>query len=201
MVERAIGSRAGGLGSLVGVEQAEMLSELFETAVTGPLLLLAGGRVFGQQQASQLSPVIVDRPRVGLDGHSLRTLPNATGCQHPFTDVDHAHATDTNRFQARVVAQRGNLDSCRPGRLPDRCSGRDAEGLSVDCQFDHGGVGDHVRGTSSGKCSSIERTGIRATWPSPQIEVCSSVWPSSGSSLSTSGAADPSATDSSRPTA
>ena len=138
------------MGRLIGSEQAEVMSELFQVAVAGSPLPLAGGRVLGQQQTCQLPPVVVDRLRIGLDRHPLGTLADAAGCQHPFSDIAHAHAADTDRFQVRVVAQCGDVDPRRSGRLPDRCSGRDTDGLTVDCQFEHGGVGDHVRGTSSG---------------------------------------------------
>src|SRR5262249_41915336 len=96
----------------------------------------------------------------------------------------------------------GNLDPQVAGHLPDRPPRTHGDLVAVDLQRDSiGGRYGRCRcahpnrgvyaprspaslvfvppGTLPGKCLSIERIGLRATWPRPQIDVWESVSPSS----------------------
>jgi hypothetical protein len=60
-------------------------------------------RIVGQKQLGQGPAAILYLLRVGDDVHTVRHFAH-TGCrQHPFANIDDAHATDAHGSQSRFV--------------------------------------------------------------------------------------------------
>ena len=60
-----------------------------------------------------------------------------TGCgQHALTDIDHAQPTDTNGFEIRRMAKRGDFNVRLTSRFPDARPCGNGHGFAIDHQTD-----------------------------------------------------------------
>ena len=76
--------------------------------------------------------MLIDLLIDGLHDHAGLTDTNTGSGESALADVHHAHPTDTDRIETRVVAEDGDLEPRAPCRIEDRRSACDFDLVAVE---------------------------------------------------------------------
>ena len=138
--------RRGGVDPLAGLfagegdfADAQFGGQGLQLAVVVAVAGLALAVVLGEQQFHHQPPRVANAAAVGGDLHALGGGHGAGGGQVPRSlDFDDAHPARADVLHPFHVAERGNADPDRLGRLEDGRAFGNLDELVVDVQADHG---------------------------------------------------------------
>src|SRR3990172_4096891 len=196
-----------GEGNLV---DAKATRECEQLIVAGCLLASTVLGVVGQKQLGQHLAMPLHFRRAGVDLHPVLARPHTRRRHNALADVDHAQAEHPDRSQARTVAEHRNLDTGLSGGIPNRGALGHGHIVTVDGELNEFRCAHRDSFTasapnfgriSSGKLLMTLITGASATWPSPQIDVCTKVEFRSANSSTKFAAGRPAIADSTSSTA